>query len=154
MRASRSTRCPSATGSSSTCRAGTARACGRLLDAAYNEEYGAETTDQSALNLIYLLGVPGIAGQLLDFRRSPTSGSTSPVATNSCLQAMATYLVGPSLRPRLGDAVDRARTSDGTVSMGFTTRGKAQTVDRRSVILCMSFSVLRTLDCSGQASTS
>jgi len=29
---------------------------GRLLDAAYNEEYGAETTDQSSLNLIYLLG--------------------------------------------------------------------------------------------------
>src|SRR5712691_3539486 len=29
---------------------------GRLLDAAYNEEYGAETTDQAALNLMYLLG--------------------------------------------------------------------------------------------------
>ncbi|MGZ8144174.1 MAG: flavin monoamine oxidase family protein [Methylosarcina sp.] len=29
---------------------------GQLLDVAYNIEYGAETTDQSALNLIYLLG--------------------------------------------------------------------------------------------------
>src|SRR5579884_3819002 len=29
---------------------------GRLLDSAYNQEYGAETTDQSSLNLIYLLG--------------------------------------------------------------------------------------------------
>jgi len=29
---------------------------GTLLNSAYNEEYGAETTDQSALNLIYLLG--------------------------------------------------------------------------------------------------
>src|SRR5207249_1921203 len=29
---------------------------GMLLDMAYNEEYGAETTDQSALNLMYLLG--------------------------------------------------------------------------------------------------
>ena len=29
---------------------------GTLLNAAYNEEYGAETTGQSALNLIYLLG--------------------------------------------------------------------------------------------------
>src|SRR3954447_16113907 len=27
---------------------------GRLLDTAYNEEYGAETKDQSALNLMYL----------------------------------------------------------------------------------------------------
>jgi monoamine oxidase len=29
---------------------------GTLLNAAYNEEYGAETTDQSSLNLVYLLG--------------------------------------------------------------------------------------------------
>lgn len=29
---------------------------GQLLDVAYNIEYGAETTDQSALNLLYLLG--------------------------------------------------------------------------------------------------
>ncbi len=29
---------------------------GRLLDAAYNEEYGAETKDQAALNIMYLLG--------------------------------------------------------------------------------------------------
>ena len=29
---------------------------GRLLDVAYTEEYGAETTDQSSLNLVYLLG--------------------------------------------------------------------------------------------------
>ena len=28
----------------------------RLLDVAYNNEYGAESTDQSALNLVYLLG--------------------------------------------------------------------------------------------------
>src|SRR5262249_50771460 len=35
---------------------GHASRMGRLLDAAYNIEYGAETTDQAALNLIYLLG--------------------------------------------------------------------------------------------------
>jgi monoamine oxidase len=29
---------------------------GRLLDSAYNQEYGADTTGQSSLNLIYLLG--------------------------------------------------------------------------------------------------
>src|SRR5262249_11045782 len=29
---------------------------GALLDGAYNIEYGSETTDQSALNLVYLLG--------------------------------------------------------------------------------------------------
>ena len=35
---------------------GHSSALGQLLDVAYNIEYGAETTDQSALNLIYLLG--------------------------------------------------------------------------------------------------
>lgn len=35
---------------------GHASRIGQLLDVAYNIEYGAETTDQSALNLIYLLG--------------------------------------------------------------------------------------------------
>ena len=34
---------------------GHASSFGRLLDAAYNEEYGAETTDQSSLNILYLL---------------------------------------------------------------------------------------------------
>ena len=29
---------------------------GQLLDVAYNIEYGRETTDQSSLNLVYLLG--------------------------------------------------------------------------------------------------
>src|SRR5205085_4627405 len=35
---------------------------GALLDAAYNEEYGAETKDQSSLNLIYLLGYKASPG--------------------------------------------------------------------------------------------
>ena len=32
---------------------------GRLLDVAYNIEFGAETTDQSSLNMLYLLGYVG-----------------------------------------------------------------------------------------------
>jgi monoamine oxidase len=35
---------------------------GALLNAAYNEEYGAETTDQSSLNVIYLLGFQASPG--------------------------------------------------------------------------------------------
>ena len=43
---------------------------GALLNAAYNEEYGAETTDQSALNLIYLLGFQPSPGNFSIYGKS------------------------------------------------------------------------------------
>ena len=39
---------------------------GQLLDVAYNIEYGAESSEQSSLNLLYLLGYSG-QGQLRIF---------------------------------------------------------------------------------------
>ena len=53
---------------------------GRLLDSAYNEEYGADTTDQSSLNLVFLLGFKAKPG---NFRSSAprTSASTSRAET-------------------------------------------------------------------------
>ena len=43
---------------------------GMYLDTAYNEEYGAETTDQSALNLVYLLGYKASPGNFSIFGAS------------------------------------------------------------------------------------
>src|SRR5689334_952618 len=43
---------------------------GQVLDVAYNIEYGAETTDQSALNLIYLLGYKAVPGNYMVFGAS------------------------------------------------------------------------------------
>src|SRR5690349_20157650 len=43
---------------------------GALLNAAYNEEYGAETTDQSALNLMYLLGFNSKPGNFAIYGKS------------------------------------------------------------------------------------
>lgn len=43
---------------------------GTLLDLAYNIEYGGETTDQSALNLVYLLAYQPIPGNFRIFGRS------------------------------------------------------------------------------------
>src|SRR5919199_6605437 len=40
---------------------------GQLLDVAYNIEYGAETTDQAALNLVYLLGYKARPGNFSIF---------------------------------------------------------------------------------------
>ena len=42
---------------------------GQLLDVAYNIEYGAETSVQSSLNMLYLLGYSG-QGQLRIFGKS------------------------------------------------------------------------------------
>ena len=43
---------------------------GQVLDVAYNIEYGAETTDQSALNLVYLLGYKSVPGNYMVFGAS------------------------------------------------------------------------------------
>jgi monoamine oxidase len=119
---------------------------GRLLDAAYNEEYGAETTDQAALNLMYLLGYQATPGNFQIFGGSDERFHI--VGGNQRLpEAIRDYL--PAGTVRMGWAMQSIRTNaDGSVSMQFTTPGKMQIVTADHVILCMSFSVLRTLDYS------
>jgi monoamine oxidase len=124
---------------------------GRLLDAAYNEEYGAETTDQSALNLMYLLAYQASPGNFSIFgasdERFHIAGGNEQLPA-----AIATSLGEANLKP--GWAMQSITANpDGTVSMGFTTPGKPQTVTADHVILCMSFAVLRTLDYSSAGFT-
>jgi len=114
---------------------------GALLNAAYNEEYGAETTDQSALNLIYLLGYKSGPGTwsiygASDERYHIVGGNSNlPVAIGSAL---------PSGSVHLGYRMTSiASNSDGSTSVTFAN-GKSITADH--VILCMSFAVLRTLN--------
>jgi monoamine oxidase len=116
---------------------------GALLNAAYNEEYGAETAGQSALNLIYLLGYKAGPGTwsvygASDERYHIAGGNSSlPVAIASALPAGSIHL---------GSAMTAiAVNSDGSISVSFA-RGKTITADH--VILCMSFAVLRTLSYS------
>ena len=78
---------------------------GRLLDAAYNIEYGAETKDQAALNLIYLLAYQAAPGQLPHLRQVgravPHRGRQRAAAERD------RRLRRPAERQaRLGDAVD------------------------------------------------
>ena len=120
---------------------------GKLLDAAYNKEYGAETTDQAALNIMYLLGYQASPGNFSVYGKSDERYHT--IGGNEQIpQAIANYLGLQNIK--LGWAMQSVRAnSDGTVSMTFTTPGQSQTVTADHVILCMSFSVLRTLDYSG-----
>ena len=116
---------------------------GTLLNAAYNEEYGAETTGQSALNLIYLLGYQAGPGTfsvygVSDERYHIAGGNANlPVAIAGALPAGSVHL---------GSAMTAiARNSAGSISVSFAN-GKTVTADH--VILCMSFAVLRTLNYS------
>jgi monoamine oxidase len=113
---------------------------GALLNAAYNEEYGAETRDQSALNLIYLLGYKAGPGTwsvygASDERYHIAGGNSKlPVA-----------IAGALARPvNFGYAMTSiARASDGSVNISFDN---GKTVNADHVILCMHFAVLRTLN--------
>jgi monoamine oxidase len=114
---------------------------GALLNAAYNEEYGAETTDQSSLNLVYLLGYQAggfnVLGQSDERFHLVGGNSTLPIAIANSL---------PSGSIHFGYRMTAiAVNSDGSIKVTFAN-GKSITADH--VILCMSFSVLRTLDYS------
>src|SRR5262245_55027576 len=120
---------------------------GGLLDAAYTEEYGADTNGQAALNLMYLLGFQASPGNFQIFGASDERFHI--VGGNQRLpEAIRDHLPGGTVR--MGWAMQSIRTNaDGTVSMRFATPGKPQTVTADQVILCLSFAVLRTLDYSG-----
>jgi monoamine oxidase len=120
---------------------------GRLLESAYNEEYGAETTGQAALNLIYLLGFQASPGNFSIFGKSDERFHI--VGGNQQLPEAIATAIGPA-NVKMGWAMQSiTRNGDGSVAMTFTTPGKKQTVTADQVILCTSFSVLRTLDYSG-----
>jgi monoamine oxidase len=116
---------------------------GALLNAAYNEEYGAETTDQASLNLIYLLGYGASPGTWSIYGKSDERYHI--VGGNSLLpQAIANAL--PSGSIQLGYFLNAiVANTDGTVTLTFAN-GKSVTADY--VILSLPFAVLRTIDYS------
>jgi len=118
---------------------------GTLLDNAYNEEYGAETTDQAALNLMYLLGFNAKPGNFSVYGKSDERYHI--VGGNTLLPlAIANALPQDSIH--LNNRMTSIKTnSDGTITMTFDTGGgNSKMVTADEVVLCMSFSVLRTLD--------
>ena len=113
---------------------------GALLNAAYNEEYGAETTDQSALNIIYLLGYKAGPGTWSVYGASDERFHI--VGGNSNLPvAIAGSLARPVNYGYRMTAVGLA--SDGSINVSFDN---GKTVNADHVILCMSFAVLRKLN--------
>jgi len=124
---------------------------GQLLDVAYNIEYGAESTDQSALNLVYLLGYKSVPGNYMIFGASNeryhiVGGNTLlPLAIQDAVvsaQGAGAFRSGWRM-------TSITRNTDGTSSMTFDTASGSQQVTADHVILALPFAVLRTLDYSG-----
>jgi monoamine oxidase len=112
---------------------------GRLLDVAYNIEYGAESSEQSSLNLLYLLGYVG-PGQLRVFGKSDEKYHVR--GGNDQIPA------------RLGAALDGQITTDSelvavtrTVSGGYTLTlkqgSRTTTVSADKVVFALPFSIMR-----------
>jgi monoamine oxidase len=109
---------------------------GQLLDIAYNIEYGAESSEQSALNLLYLLGYSG-QGQLRIFGPSNEKyrvrGGNDQIASR-----LADTLAGQIVAGTPLTAI--RRNGDGTYQLSF--QGAAD-VTADQVVLALPFSMLR-----------
>ena len=114
---------------------------GQLLDIAYNIEYGAETSIQSSLNMLYLLGYSG-QGQLRIF--GPSNEKYHVRGGNDQIVASLAKALGGQIHTSL-PLIAIKQNSDNTYTLTFqkgdlTTT--TETADR--VVLALPFSILRT----------
>jgi monoamine oxidase len=117
---------------------------GKLLDVAYNIEYGAESNVQSALNLVYLLGY-ATGGTLALFGQSDERyhvvGGNDQVATKLAA-LLDTQLTTGSVLTAI------ALTSGGRLRLSFREGSSTKTVTADKVVLALPFSMLRSVDYS------
>jgi monoamine oxidase len=118
---------------------------GQLLDAAYNTEYGAETRDQSALNLVYLLGFQpdeaglSVFGESDEAFRIRGGNQQLPLAIAKQLQSL-----------ELGWSLKRLRqNAGGSYALDFERGAGTTHITADYVVLALPFAVLRTLDIAG-----
>jgi monoamine oxidase len=117
---------------------------GKLLDTAYAIEYGADTTDQASLNLIYLLAFQPRRSELAIFGESDERFHIR--GGNQLLpEAIAEHL-GDGAVVAGRELVRIRRTSSGRYRLTFE-RGPDVTADY--VVLAIPFAVLRHLDIAG-----
>ena len=119
---------------------------GRLLDVAYNIEYGAESTEQSALNLLYLLAYSG-QGNLRIF--GPSNEKYHVRGGNDQIPER----LGAALAGQIStghELVAIKRSSGGAYTLTFRSGGSTKVVTADKVVLAIPFSILRSsVDWSG-----
>jgi monoamine oxidase len=120
---------------------GAASKLGQLLDVAYNIEYGAETSDQSALNMLYLLAYSG-QGNLRIF--GPSNEKFHVHGGNDQVAAQLTQALTGQIS--LGsELVAIKRNADATTyTLSITQGSTTKSVDTDHVVLALPFSIMRS----------
>jgi monoamine oxidase len=118
---------------------------GQLLDVAYNIEYGAESSRQSSLNLLYLLGYAP-SGPLAIFGKSDERfhiiGGNDQVPTKLAALLDSQITTGSAL-------TSIALTAGNRLRLTFAEGSATKTVTADKVVLTLPFSLLRSVDYSG-----
>jgi monoamine oxidase len=118
---------------------GMASKLGQLLDIAYNIEYGAESSVQSSLNLLYLLGYVG-PGQFRVFGKSDEKyhvrGGNDQVPAGLAEALEGQITTGSEL-------VAVKRTPAGAYTLTFKQGSKTTTVSADKVVFALPFSIMR-----------
>jgi monoamine oxidase len=116
---------------------------GRLLDVAYNIEYGAVTTDQSSLNLVYLLGFNPVPGNFSIFGASDERYHL--VGGNERLpRAVAAALPAGSVQLNTA-LIGIAQNGDGTFTLTLKNPITTFTTVADRVVMAIPFSILRNI---------
>ena len=112
-----------------------------LLDVAYTTEYGLDISEQSCLNLLYLIGTdPG----RFDIFGVSDEQYTTALGNGSIPQRLAQRLTSDlSLGQRLSAVTER---KDGRYALTFTAGGRESDVLASQVILTLPFALLRQVD--------
>ncbi|MEV6109726.1 NAD(P)/FAD-dependent oxidoreductase [Streptomyces sp. NPDC051940] len=123
---------------------GFASRLGQFIDVAYNIEYGLDTTEQSSLALVLLMGYQPRPGRfsvwgLSDERYHITGGNDLlPKAITAAL---------PADSFRMGWSLSAVRANaDGTQTLTFDEGGTTRTVTADHTVLCLPLPVLKRLD--------
>lgn len=119
---------------------------GQLLDAAYNAEFGRETTAQSSLNLLYLLAYQPKPGELSLYGTSDERYRI--VGGNQQLPLAIAASLSPGVVKLQWRMTAIKKNHDGTITVTFSTPDGRQQETFDQVILTLPFGVLRTLDYS------
>ncbi len=123
---------------------GHASPLGLYLDAAYLEEFGLDTRDQSSLNLVYMLGLQPMAPRVQIYGYSD---ERYHIAGGNDQLPLAIAAALPPASVRTGHRLVRiARSPAGAYALTFATAGGTRTIVADRVIMTLPFSVLRGLD--------
>jgi monoamine oxidase len=122
-------------------------ALGQLLDVAYNIEFGAETTQQSALNLLYLLAFQPDATSLSVFGESDERFHIR--GGNQRLPEAIAHDLGCEAVRTCHRLTRLRQTAGGRYTLTFAAGGATSEVTADYVVLALPFPVLEQVDTGG-----